>query len=58
MKCGVNRGVNAIFHAGTDTGTIRNSVFIFFIFNSYESLGGNQSEPMAEWVGLRDGCVR
>ena len=44
MKCGGNRGVNAIFHAGTDTGTIRNSAFIFFIFNSFESLGGNQAQ--------------
>jgi len=39
MKCGGNRGVNAISHAGTDTGTIRNAVFIFFIFNSLESMG-------------------
>jgi site-specific DNA-methyltransferase (cytosine-N4-specific) len=28
----------------TDTGTIRNTVFIFFIFNSFESLWGNAED--------------
>jgi hypothetical protein len=38
-----NRGVNAIFHAGTDMGTIENCGVYLLQFNNFERLGGSQS---------------
>jgi len=36
-----NRGVNAIFHAGTDMGTIENCGVYLLQFNNFERLGGS-----------------
>jgi hypothetical protein len=35
--------MNANFWWGTYRGTVANSPYIFFVFNVYESLGGNQT---------------